>query len=233
MSDTTSNPFAASPQFYTVAHHTQTSPASKTINITPITAECTIKKSRFIAHLFYAANTQEAKAFITQLKDQHKQARHVVYAWRIAPGEERLSDDGEPSKTAGAPTAAVLAKYQLIQAGIATVRYFGGTLLGTGGLTRAYEEAAELAVQNAQASHRLVPLKPCALIEATLTYAQYDQALYLVRKVGAKIQNTQYANNITLTLLFIEGTQAEFMATYQKAAQVKPTQLYPWDENIS
>lgn len=107
------------------------------------------KRSIFIAHLLPYSIFEET---LKELKKEHPKARHFVYAYRYIDKQERIversSDDGEPKGTSGAPTLKVLIGHNLINCAIITVRYFGGTLLGAGGLVRAYSNSANLAVKN-------------------------------------------------------------------------------------
>ena len=116
------------------------------------------KKSRFIAYLSHVEAEEEALAFITDVKARHPMARHHVYAYALrAENRVRYSDDGEPQKTAGLPTLSVLQHAELVDVACVVVRYFGGTLLGTGGLVRAYTKAT----QNAVVLARTASFAPC------------------------------------------------------------------------
>jgi len=107
------------------------------------------KASRFFGVAAPAATAKEAEALVQRLRREHHDATHVAYAWRLGgPGAESLksSDDGEPSGTAGRPIAAAISSAGLTDVAVAVVRYYGGTKLGTGGLARAYRQAADLAL---------------------------------------------------------------------------------------
>ena len=107
------------------------------------TFELEINKSRFIAYKKELTSLEEVKAFLLQLKKEHKKARHICYAYvyRNEVVSEKCSDDGEPSGTAGYPILNVIKKKNLTNVMVAVVRYFGGIKLGAGGLTRAYTKA--------------------------------------------------------------------------------------------
>ena len=111
-----------------------------------VTAELEEKASRFIATLDHVADEQEAHALIAEIRKANPLARHNVYAWVLRSGGERRSDDGEPQGTSGPPVLDVLRGSGLQDVCCVVTRYFGGTLLGTGGLVRAYSGAARLAV---------------------------------------------------------------------------------------
>ncbi|HJF45506.1 IMPACT family protein, partial [Thermophilibacter provencensis] len=104
------------------------------------------RRSRFIAQLAHVGGEGDAEAFIAEVRSRHHDARHNVPAWILADGRERCSDDGEPSRTSGMPTLEVLRGAGLADVCCVVTRYFGGTLLGPGGLVRAYTAAAQAAV---------------------------------------------------------------------------------------
>ena len=115
------------------------------------TGEYEEKKSRFIAALSFADSEEAAVAFLEQVRAANRTARHNVYAYRLREGNrERYSDDGEPAKTAGTPALEVLQHSGLTDLIVVVTRYFGGVLLGTGGLVRAYTTATARALENAQ-----------------------------------------------------------------------------------
>lgn len=114
-------------------------------------AEYVVEKSRFLSYVKYVETEEQAKRYISEIKAMHPDARHHVPAYVIGESSnlQRFSDDGEPSGTAGIPTLEVLKKRNLTMLCIVTVRYFGGILLGAGGLIRAYTRSASLAIEAA------------------------------------------------------------------------------------
>ena len=111
------------------------------------------KKSKFIADLFYVTSEEEAKEKLEEIRKKYYDAKHHCYAYRVNDKNriiERASDDGEPAGTAGAPILHLLNKLELTNVLLVVTRYFGGILLGTGGLIRAYTQASQLAIENAQ-----------------------------------------------------------------------------------
>ena len=104
------------------------------------------KKSRFIGYAARANSEEEAKAFVAEISREHPKARHVAFAY-VLPNTARTSDDGEPRGTAGLPIYNVITRRKLNNVVVVVVRYFGGTLLGRGGLIRAYGKAAGLALE--------------------------------------------------------------------------------------
>lgn len=116
------------------------------------TGEFVDRKSRFIAQLVHVESEDEANAHIAAVRARHYDARHNVPAWILLDGRERQSDDGEPQRTSGMPTLEVLRGAGLKNVCCVTTRYFGGTLLGPGGLVRAYTAAAQEAIAAARAA---------------------------------------------------------------------------------
>jgi uncharacterized YigZ family protein len=132
----------------------------------PSTAEITIKKSRFIGYLYPITSESEAMGFLTAIKHQHPKANHFCYAGIISPSWQRSNDDGEPAGTAGMPLLTLFQQTQLDLCFVIVVRYFGGILLGTGGLHRAYQQAGLLAIKNA----KLTVSKTLTLYQLTFPY---------------------------------------------------------------
>ncbi|MEG2770222.1 MAG: YigZ family protein, partial [Oscillospiraceae bacterium] len=114
------------------------------------TAQIEEKKSRFIANISFADTEAAALCFLSKIRTENPSANHNVYAYVLNDGTVRCSDDKEPSKTAGAPVLNVLQSACITDAIIVVTRYFGGTLLGTGGLIRAYEKSAKAALEKAE-----------------------------------------------------------------------------------
>ena len=111
------------------------------------------KKSRFIANIFYVETKEEAENYLKQIHKKYHDARHHCYAYRVLSEEgilEKSSDDGEPSGTAGAPILTILSKKNLINVIVVVTRYFGGILLGTGGLVKAYSQATKSALETTE-----------------------------------------------------------------------------------
>ena len=118
-----------------------------------MTAEIVEKKSKFIASVFYIEDENDANEKILKVKKENRDARHNVYAYRLSNGFEKYSDDGEPSGTAGAVILELLRGEKLSNVLIVVTRYFGGILLGTGGLVRAYTESAKQAIEKAESEY--------------------------------------------------------------------------------
>lgn len=176
-------------------------------------AEIEEKKSRFIASMAHVETEEDALAFLEEVRAANRMARHNVYAYVLraggagAAGRVRYSDDGEPQKTAGLPTLEVLQHVPLTDVVCVTTRYFGGVLLGTGGLVRAYTQAAQAAVQTAQ----LVVVSRCVDVCVRIAYARYEQLLRIASDCGAKVLGTDFADVVTVRLRMLDGTQAPLL----------------------
>lgn len=169
------------------------------------------RKSRFIAQLVHVESEQEAAAHQAAVRARHFDARHNVPAWILADGRERASDDGEPQRTSGMPTLEVLRGAELRDVCCVTTRYFGGTLLGPGGLVRAYTAAAQAAVENARAAGQLVEMTSVVSVDVRMPYAQYEQVLHMAERAGAHVAGTDYTDAVALHLVFREGEEQPFL----------------------
>lgn len=180
------------------------------------TAEIEEKKSRFISNICHVETPEEAAAFLESIRTLHRDARHNVHAYvLLANNAERCSDDGEPQKTSGLPTLQVIKHAGLKDVIIVTTRYFGGTLLGTGGLVRAYTDAANAAV----AAANKVTIQPCVDISLTVPYHLYDKVNYLIGLAPTKILSTDFTSVVSLTIRMVDGTQADLLQTLTGALQ--------------
>ena len=173
------------------------------------TAEIEEKKSRFIASLAHVETEDEALAFLEEIRAANRMARHNVYAYVLreggagVQGRVRYSDDGEPQKTAGLPTLEVIQHAGLTDVITVVTRYFGGVLLGTGGLVRAYTQATQAGIEAAE----LVVVSRCVDIEVRAAYGKYDQLVRIASDCGAKVLDTVYDDAVTLRLRMLDGTQ--------------------------
>lgn len=174
------------------------------------TGEFTDRKSRFIAQLVHIESEEEANEFIAAVRARHYDARHNVPAWVCADGRERQSDDGEPSRTSGMPTLEVLRGEGLKDVCCVTTRYFGGTLLGPGGLVRAYTAAAQAAVAAAREAGMIVEMTSVTSVDVSLDYAQYEQVLHIAEGSGAAVASTDFTDRVVLHLIFRTGEESPF-----------------------
>lgn len=153
------------------------------------------KKSKFIANLFYVESQEQINESLNIVKKKYHDAKHNCIAYRIFEDNqviERFSDDGEPSGTAGSPMLKILQKNDLGNILIVVTRYFGGVLLGTGGLVRAYSESLILAIEKAEI------IKKCLGEEVliTVSYAEFENFKYYCKNNNILITNTEYFENI-------------------------------------
>ena len=172
------------------------------------TGEYEEKKSRFIASLSFADSEEAAVAFLEQVRAANRTARHNVYAYRLREGNrERYSDDGEPAKTAGTPALEVLQHSGLTDLIVVVTRYFGGVLLGTGGLVRAYTTATARALENAQ----VVTVRSVVELGVTVEYSLYERASLLVQAAGGKLTEPEFAEKVSLRWQMPEGTEGPLL----------------------
>ncbi len=159
-------------------------------------AEIEVKKSRFIASVAPALTAEEAEQHIFTVKRAYADARHNVYAYSIGTGTplERLSDDGEPRGTAAYPILEIIKKRNLRNVVCVVTRYFGGTLLGAGGLLRAYGKAASSALDAAGVTRYVLH----RVFTATIDYDQYGKLRKELDNKGARIIDTSYAERVTV-----------------------------------
>jgi uncharacterized YigZ family protein len=156
-------------------------------------AEITIKKSQFIANVAHVASEEEAWAFIEEIRTQHAEATHNCFAFK-AGSIQRMSDDGEPSGTAGRPIFDVLEKQGLSDTVIVVTRYFGGILLGAGGLVRAYSQAAVAGVEAAGIARAV----PAVDLRMKLDYGLLGKVQYLLQQKGALTLNTEFGHEVVI-----------------------------------
>lgn len=158
-------------------------------------AEFVEKKSRFIGHICPVTTQEEVNEFIRQKKSEYWDATHNVYAYVLREGQtRRYSDDGEPQGTAGIPTLDVLLKENLTDCVVVVTRYFGGTLLGTGGLVRAYSHGSKIAVD----AGGIVTMALCAQLEIVCDYTFYGRLAALIPEMGGVVEDTQFADAVTV-----------------------------------
>nr|WP_317283967.1 YigZ family protein [uncultured Sellimonas sp.] len=157
------------------------------------------KKSRFIAAVSHAENEEEAVEFIEKIRKKHYNATHNCFAYTIGNRFElqRFSDDGEPGGTAGKPILDVLLGEQIHNTVIVVTRYFGGTLLGTGGLVRAYSHSAKEGL----ASSIIITKKYAAKLQVRTDYTGLGKIQYILAQKGIKILNTEYAEDVVMFCL--------------------------------
>ncbi len=170
-----------------------------------VSSEVIEKKSKFIANVFIVNSREEAEEKIKELKKKYHDARHNCYAYRIMQYDstladfsliEKSSDDGEPSGTAGSPMLAILQGHDLVNVLVLVTRYFGGILLGTGGLVRCYSDSTSKAIENATLTQCDVGIEATAEID----YSDLSKAQYYFKQNDIAITNTDYNENICITI---------------------------------
>lgn len=179
------------------------------------------KRSRFIATAAFADTEEKALAVLNGVRAANRTARHNVYAYVLQNGRTRYSDDGEPAKTAGTPVLEAIGHAELSDVIVVVTRYFGGILLGTGGLVRAYTTAASGALQQAElVSMRLVV--DCSL---QVPYGLFEQAQRMIAASGARLQEPVFADAVTLLWRMPSGEETSLCASLAEltrgAAQVE------------
>jgi len=159
-----------------------------------VQAELIEKKSKFIANLFYVESVKEAEEIITKIKKKYFDARHNCIAYRIIEENlvEKSSDDGEPSGTAGAPMLSILQKNNLVNVLVIITRYFGGILLGTGGLVRAYSNCLLQVIEKSERIEKCYGHE----LEVSLEYNEFENFKYYCKNNKINIVETQYLENI-------------------------------------
>ena len=176
------------------------------------------RRSRFIAQLRRVGSESEAEGFIAEVRSRHHDARHNVPAWILADGRERCSDDGEPSRTSGMPTLDVLRGAGLADVCCVVTRYFGGTLLGPGGLVRAYAAATQAAVAAAERDGAICEMTLVVPVTAQLPYALYDRVTRLCADAGGRVTDQLFTEDVQVTCLFRVGDEEGFLVAVRELA---------------
>lgn len=175
-----------------------------------VTAQIVEKKSKFIANMFYIESMEEADRIIKETKKKYHDARHNCFAYILETGEENLlvkyNDDGEPSGTAGAPMLNIIANEGLSNVLVMVTRYFGGILLGTGGLVRAYSEATKEALKLAEVVEKSIGY----VVEIEIEYNDLDKIKYYIKQKNMKIIDSKYTENVILTVEMRKEILEEF-----------------------
>jgi len=194
-------------------------------------AEHVEKKSRFIAAAVPVTSEEEAASAINEIRKRHYDARHNVFAYVIRNSEgrgvtKRFSDDGEPSGTAGAPVLNVIEGLGLSDALIVVTRYFGGTLLGAGGLVRAYSKAAKMAVEAAEIVEKL----PYTETKVVVSYHQSGKTRYDIENGGFTITAADFGADVTFTVLVGTDKTEQFLNMITDATNA--TAIIEQGENV-
>ena len=169
-------------------------------------AEFTEKKSQFIGRVWLVETEEEALARIQEMKKQHYDATHNCWAYIIKDGAVRFSDDGEPGGTAGVPMLQVLQREGLHNVVCVVTRYFGGILLGAGGLVRAYTKGAKIAVDAAGKSMKRV----WTVLYVPCPYSYYERVKLEVAAFGGIIRTTDFGSEVEMEILLPEAQAQPF-----------------------
>ena len=193
------------------------------------TGEITEKKSRFIATVRPVKTEEEALAFLEEMKKKYWDARHNCFVYSVGLNREytRCSDDGEPSGTAGRPMLDVILGEDIYNVAVVVTRYFGGVLLGTGGLVRAYSKA----VQEGLAASRIIEKRRGIALKVTTDYTGIGKIQYIAGERNIPILNSEYTDKVVLELLIPSGDvdavqKAVTEGTNGRARMEKNRELY-------
>ncbi len=168
-----------------------------------IEASITEKKSKFICHIYHIESVEEAEKKLEEIRKKYHDARHNCYAYKIEEGDiSKASDDGEPSGTAGVPMLNILNGNNLSNILVVVTRYFGGILLGTGGLVRAYSLAATTAIDEAKIFVQTMGLEA----EFFVGYNEFEELKYHLKNRNIEIINAEYAERIKV---IVEGKEED------------------------
>lgn len=175
------------------------------------------KHSRFIATLYPCKSEEEASRILSEHRAKFWDARHNVYAYILRDNSAKFSDDGEPHSTAGKPVYEVLLHSGITDALMIVTRYFGGILLGTGGLVRAYSAASKAAIEAA----KRVNMVECGVFELDLPYSDQSRVVTRLRDMGVDIMDTQFAETVKLRLAVKVGDIDGFTADIRELSSGK------------
>lgn len=159
--------------------------------------EIVVEKSRFIAAVMPVSSESMANEFIEKRRKENYAAKHHVFAYILNNGVERFSDDGEPKGTGGMPILEILRKQGFSNVIVVVTRYFGGVLLGTGGLSRAYSDATLKALENAKISM----MRECATASISISYTFYTPIEKIIKSNGGIIVNSNFGENVSMEII--------------------------------
>ena len=173
--------------------------------------EFIINKSRFIGYASPAETEEEALAFLRMIREKHKDATHNCYAYVIGrnAGIMRYSDDGEPGGTAGLPIMEVIKAQGVVNCIVVVTRYFGGVLLGTGGLVRAYTQGCAVALKAAQ----VVVMEHSQRYLCEVSYALWDKVQYAMKSLPVRLLSSEFTTAVTFTILVREKDANQVLET--------------------
>lgn len=185
------------------------------------TTEYVEKRSKFIATLRHCENEEEAQSFIEEMRSKYWDATHNCFAYCVDKGRNcRFSDDGEPHGTAGKPMLDVIVGSEIKNIAVVVTRYFGGTLLGTGGLVRAYSKATKDVINEAEVYEMI----PCTVFATECEYSDHQKLVSIIENSFGKIENTEFYDKVKVTYCFKTGEEEAFLPKIQEAfsARLEP-----------
>lgn len=189
----------------------------------PGEAEIKVQRSRFVAYAAPVVDATSAQAFIATITRKHHDARHVCTAWRLDPREpsETRNDDGEPTGSAGEPILNALRSAELVDVVVAVVRYFGGVKLGTGGLGRAYREAAASALEAAPQRRILLGSE----VSLEFGYEMIGPLTHLLEQYGGRLADSSFAGTVRWRAWLPSGSEQDFVGAVGELThgRVRPT----------
>ena len=177
-------------------------------------AEDIEKKSRFLGGVYPVTSEQEAKEILERVRKQHYDARHNCWCYILKSGQKRYSDDAEPQGTAGQPMLNVFEREGVVDVLCIVTRYFGGILLGAGGLCRAYTKAAKDALDAAGISK----MQPWLRQQITVSYALFERAKLLIAAQEGAVEDAQYGADILITYRIPEGADERLRTALREAS---------------
>ena len=177
-------------------------------------AEYIEKKSRFLGGVYPVTTEQEARGILERVRKQHYDARHNCWCYILKSGQKRYSDDGEPQGTAGQPMLNVFEREGVVDVLCIMTRYFGGILLGAGGLCRAYTKAAKDALDAAGISR----MQPWLRQQITVSYALFERAKLLIAAQEGTVEDAQYGADILITYRIPEGADERLRTALREAS---------------
>lgn len=179
-----------------------------------IETEIVVKKSKFIANFIKVTSKEQAEEEIKKIRKKYFDARHNCISYRVLEDEkvvERFSDDGEPSGTAGGPMLNILQKNNLVNVLIVVTRYFGGILLGTGGLVRAYSDSLQKAIEESELFELIIGTQ----YEVELEYNYFEKFKYYCKNKDIQIKDTSYTEEIVCKIEMEEDKKDKFLEDYE------------------
>ncbi|QDG53520.1 YigZ family protein [Persicimonas caeni] len=189
-------------------------------------AEYVVERSRFIGRALPVESEDEALAYVDEVKEEHYDARHVCYGFRIGRGSQtidRCNDDGEPARTAGLPIWQILEGREITDTLVVVIRYFGGIKLGMGGLARAYREAARQALDEAGVEQRF----PSVDVSLSVPYAMHGKVEHLLDQFeGVRERDTDFTADVTLHLSIYRRDLGKVTKRLAALLQCEPGEVF-------